>query len=135
MNNKILIVDDNENILQVMQDILDTEDIESVICKSGKEALEEIEKEIYLAAIIDINLPDMNGRDILSALKKRNHFSQAYVLTGAPSMIELSDFIDLGAVDFFAKGELDLSYIVESIKFGMKRQQKWRSLFKAFSSN
>ena len=133
MNDKILIVDDNENILQVMQDILDTKGIESVICKSGKDALVEIEKEIYAAAIIDINLPDMNGRDILSALKKRNHFSQAYVLTGAPSMIELSDFIDLGAVDFFAKGELDLGYIVESIQFGIRRQKKWRTLFKSFS--
>ena len=135
MNKKILIIDDNENILQIMQDILETEGIESVICHSGKEALQEIENEIYAAAIIDINLPDMNGREILSALKKRNHFSQAYILTGAPSMIELSDFIDLGAVDFFAKGELDLKYIIESIQFGIKRQTKWRSLFKTFTNN
>ena len=38
MNNKILIVDDNEAILEVMKDILETAGIESVICNTGAEA-------------------------------------------------------------------------------------------------
>ena len=48
-------------------------------------------------------------------------------------MVELSEFIDLGAVDFFTKGNLDLPYITESVKFGMKKQLKWRQLFKVFT--
>ena len=132
MNKKILIVDDDDAILVVMQDILENAGLESVICKTGGEALTEIDREVYSAAIIDINLPDMHGREVLSALKKRNHFSHAYVLTGAPSMVELSEFIDCGALDFFAKSELDIPYIVESIQFGLKRQEKWKSLFRTF---
>ncbi|MCM8533096.1 MAG: response regulator [Lentisphaeraceae bacterium] len=133
MNEKVLIVDDNETISEVLKDTLEAEGFSVVLCATGTEALAEIENGIYSSAVIDINLPDMNGRDILQSLKKRNHFSQAYILTGAPSMIELSEFIDLGAVDFFTKGELDLKYIVESLKFGAKRQNKWRQVFREFS--
>ncbi|MCM8538606.1 MAG: response regulator [Lentisphaeraceae bacterium] len=134
MNEKVLIVDDNETISEVLKDTLEAEGFSVVLCATGTEALEEIENGIYSSAVIDINLPDMNGRDILKSLKKRNHFSQAYILTGAPSMIELSEFIDLGAVDFFTKGELDLKYIVESLKFGAKRQNKWRQVFREFTA-
>ena len=111
MNGKILIVEDNHNMSTVMHDILKNEGIESVICETGQAALEKINDEVYSMALIDINLPDMNGRQILEALKKRNHFSMAYVLTGAPSMVDFSEFIDLGAVDFFAKSDISFEIV------------------------
>ena len=134
MNKKVLLVDDNETILEVLTDVMEAGGLDSVICKTGAEALDCIEKEIYSSAIIDINLPDLNGREVSAALKKRNHFSQAYILTGAPSMVELSEFVEMGAVDFFTKGNLDISYIIESVKFGIKRQNKWRQIFKDFKA-
>ena len=76
MNNKVLLVDDNEVILEVLADTLEIEGIETVKCTTGAAALNEIAKEIYSTAVVDINLPDMNGREILTALKKRNHFTQ-----------------------------------------------------------
>jgi DNA-binding response OmpR family regulator len=133
VKNKILLVDDNETIIEILSDIFESEDIETVSCLDGASAIAEIDKNIYSSAIVDINLPDMNGRQILAALKKRNQFTQVYILTGAPSMIELSEFIEAGAVDFFTKGELDLKYIVESVKFGIRRQEKWKQVFKCFA--
>ena len=134
MNNKILLVDDNEIMLEIIGDMLDTQNLEHVKCNCAKRAYELIEKDIYSMAILDINLQDGHGLDLLDAIKKRNQFTICYIITGAPKMHMLSEFIAHGADDFFAKGQMDMKHILDTVQLGFKKQANWRSLFSLFGT-
>jgi len=132
MNGKVLLVDDNETILEVLGDLLEAEGYGYLKCRNGAEAVRAIRKEIYSAAIIDINLGDMHGLEILDEVRGRNQFTQSYILTGEPSMHMLSEFIEHGAMDFFAKSRMNTEYILKILQQGFERQEHWKSLFSLF---
>ncbi|MCL2062865.1 MAG: response regulator [Candidatus Cloacimonetes bacterium] len=74
MKNKVLIIDDEEVICEVAQEMLELIDVEAFIAMNKKEAMscfQENQHEIALA-ILDYNLPDTNGVDILNELFKIN---------------------------------------------------------------
>ena len=74
MNKKILIVDDCDSISEVLKDVMAISGIEGVVCATCSEALQKLEEDTYNAAIIDINLPDGHGLQILKAIKGKNPF-------------------------------------------------------------
>ena len=135
MNKKVLIVDDNKEIPEVLQRALKGVDIESQICYSAEEALEFLEKENILVIITDLWMPGLNGLELLQAIKAKNHYSIVFCMTGDPSMFSLSDALDYGAADFFVKATLDLEYIIQSVEFAFKKQANWRNIFPHFIKN
>jgi DNA-binding response OmpR family regulator len=58
---RILLVDDEKDIVEMLADILSTHGFEVDGAHSADEALERIRETIYDAAILDFNLPDMDG--------------------------------------------------------------------------
>jgi CheY-like chemotaxis protein len=67
---KILIVDDNHELLRLLARLVEGEGWQPVTCVRGKEALSAVAKEVPAVAIVDVLLPDMMGYDIGAALKK-----------------------------------------------------------------
>jgi DNA-binding response OmpR family regulator len=58
---RILLVDDEKDIVEMLADVLSTQGFEVDSAYSAGEALERIRETIYDAAILDFNLPDMDG--------------------------------------------------------------------------
>lgn len=58
---RILVVDDQKDILEMLDEVLSTRGFEVDVAASAEEALERIRETIYDAAILDFNLPDMDG--------------------------------------------------------------------------
>ena len=58
---RILVVDDQKDILEMLADVLSVRGFEVDVAASAAEALERIKETIYDAAILDFNLPDMDG--------------------------------------------------------------------------
>ena len=58
---RILLVDDEKDIVEMLADILSNHGFEADRAHSAEEALERIRETIYDAAILDFNLPDMDG--------------------------------------------------------------------------
>jgi len=58
---RILVVDDEKDILEILTEVLSTAGFEVDAALSAQEALERIRDTIYDAAILDFNLPDMDG--------------------------------------------------------------------------
>ena len=73
MKIKVLIADDHAVVRRGLKDILiDEFDIESVKeASNGKEVLEELRKNAFDIVVLDLNLPDRNGYDLLIELKQR----------------------------------------------------------------
>src|SRR6266702_7817183 len=67
---KILLVDDNAELLRLLARLMEAEGWDAVSCARGKAALEALAKEVPAVAVVDVLLPDMMGYDVGAALKK-----------------------------------------------------------------
>lgn len=68
---KILIVDDDQNILRLYKEELEEEGYEIVTASNGQEALEQFEKEAPDLVTLDILLPDVDGIKLLRQMKEK----------------------------------------------------------------
>jgi two-component system, OmpR family, response regulator len=67
---KILLVDDNEELLRLLARLMESEGFEAVPCSRGRQATEALRKHQVSVAVVDVLLPDMMGYDVGSALRK-----------------------------------------------------------------
>lgn len=103
---KILIVDDRIENLISLEAILSNFDVTFVRAQSGMEALRETLKEDFALAILDVQMPEMDGYETLSIMRKRE--KTKYLPVIFVSAIHQSDLhiikgIETGAVDFIPK--------------------------------
>ncbi len=104
---KILMVDDSALMRRVICDIIDSDERFQVVDKAtnGLEALELLSEKTYDAVVLDVNMPRMNGLELLRRLKERGISAKvmmASTLTSEGAKITL-DALDLGALDFIHK--------------------------------
>jgi len=72
MSNKILIVDDEENIRYLYEQELLDEGYETILAKDGKECLEMVQKEVPDLIILDIRMPRMDGLEAIGKIIELN---------------------------------------------------------------
>lgn len=119
---RVLVVDDSLLMRKIISDMINSDDDLEVIdkAKDGKEALEKIFQLKPDVVTLDVNLPLLNGIEVLKEIMKRHPtrviMLSAYTQPGAGATIKA---LELGAVDFVAKpsGEvsLDLHRLKEEI--------------------
>lgn len=103
---RFLIVDDNEVNRKVVKAFLDKADYESVMIHSGVEALKLLKSDKkYNGILLDIEMPDMNGRDVAQAILKDSSISSIPViaLTGNVANADLQSYKDIGFKGYIAK--------------------------------
>ena len=61
---KILIVDDENDIAELISDILEDEGYDTVIANNGIDAIEKIEKDNFDLILLDIMMPDISGTEV-----------------------------------------------------------------------
>jgi len=87
----ILIVDDENLILHALSSAFRRDDMTVRIAASGKNALEELEKNVFHLCFLDIHLPDMNGLDIMKKVRKDSPSTKIVVMTATevdPEMLK-----------------------------------------------
>ncbi len=104
---KILLVDDSALMRSVLSDIINKDPRFQVEDKAndGVEALEILKKKTYDAVVLDVNMPRMNGIDLLKELQKnriRTRVMMASTDTMDGAKVTL-DALELGALDFIHK--------------------------------
>ncbi len=68
---KVLIVDDNQDITDLLSQFLNARGFENVVANNPKDGLEHIINEKYDVVLLDMAMPGFCGRDIISALEKK----------------------------------------------------------------
>ncbi|MBN2373490.1 response regulator [bacterium] len=100
---KILVVDDEPEVLLVLCKMLEEKGYKPIPCSNGAEAMEMICKERFYIGLIDIMLPDMDGIEILKESKKKNTLAEIIVITGHESIDLAIKAIKYQACDFLLK--------------------------------
>jgi DNA-binding response OmpR family regulator len=98
---RILVVDDDVNILRVFRSILEKEGYIVETAETGKVAFKKIKNENFDVWLVDVKLPDMDGTDLLR--KKANSKAIKIIVTGFSSEEVGKKAADYGADDFLVK--------------------------------
>ena len=112
---RILIVDDEKNIVSSLTSILSDEGYEVSMAGDGVEALELIQKDPPDLVILDIWLPGMDGIEVLKTLKSYNLGVEVLIMSGHGTIDTAVKATKLGAQDFIEK-PFSLDRITESIQ-------------------
>lgn len=87
---RILVVDDDRAIRFLLSEALLREGFEVSLARDGVESLEKLEKDDFDLVITDINMPRLDGIEMLKSMKKTGRKEKIIVMTGNPSALRLS---------------------------------------------
>jgi len=100
---KILIVDDEPDFTTALAKRLRSYGWNAETAEGGKEALEKVANEDFVAIVLDLKMPGLDGIETLKRLKKANPNLQIILLTGHGSIRDSVDAMKHGALDFLEK--------------------------------
>jgi DNA-binding NtrC family response regulator len=122
-NGKILIVDDEVDITEVLSEVLSETALEIQTAHNGKEALDKIHSEQFDAVLSDLNMPVMPGMELLRTLRKEGCYVPFVVLTGHGEKKAAIEALKLSAYDFLDKPWNDdqiISIMAKAIELGQQ---------------
>ena len=121
---KILVVDDNVQIVEVLNDFFALNSCQVHTAYTGSEALDVLAKEDIEVVILDVKLPDINGVNLLDTIKENKPSTSVIMATGYYDPKFVIDAMKKGASDFLIKPfELDKLMLI------MMRVLRERKLF------
>lgn len=100
---RVLFVDDESAIREVMKIELPRMGHDVVICEDGQAALKALEKHSFDAAIVDLRMPGMSGWDVIDHIKKVSPETEVVISTGHGDMEAAIQAVRRGAYDFLPK--------------------------------
>ncbi len=144
MKKKILIVDDQPDIVLMLTDRLSSLGYETVSAKNGKDALEKLEQQLPHLILLDLEMPEMTGMELLQALGKinvkKNGGSEpdgsigsdslslpVVVMTAHGTISKAVDAMRAGAYDFLTK-PIELEHLSLVLKKALAREALGRQV-------
>lgn len=103
MNKRILIVEDQVDIAELVAMHIRDLGIEATTCHNGREGLQLAQTENWAALILDVMLPDMDGLAIVRQLRFDRNPSPVLMLTAKSTEIDRVLGLELGADDYLTK--------------------------------
>jgi len=111
---RVLIVDDEELIGELLSDYLKEKGFEPFSIVSGEEAVKYVKRLRPHVVLLDIRIPDMNGLDVLQQIHELDPTVAVIMITGMHDEETARQALKLGAVDYIAK-PIDLEYLDTSL--------------------
>ncbi len=100
---KILIVDDEVNLLQSLSDVLKRKGYSVATARNGLEALEKLKERYFNIAIVDLKMPKMGGMELLEVMKERYPQTMVVILTGYGTIKNAVEAMKKGAYNYLIK--------------------------------
>lgn len=104
---RILVVDDEEPILELLRRILTRESFSVETTTSGKRALEMIQQSVPDLVLLDLKIPDMDGATVLESIRRTHGDLPVVILTGFPDSELVSQALKFSPITLLAKGATD----------------------------
>ncbi len=99
----LLVVDDDTAILDLIARFAERAGFDVVSCPGGREALAQLQHRPTDLAVVDLRMPDLNGLEVLRAIRDTVPGCGVILMTGAATIDSAVEAIKLGAIDYFTK--------------------------------
>ena len=124
MNKKILIIDDDTEILKMLGTILSNEDYEVLHAERGKEAIALFQSNPVDLVITDMSMPGMGGLEVLKAVKQLDENMEIIVLTGNATLENAVQALkEDGAFNFLTKPLENIEELLISVKRAIEKRK------------
>lgn len=128
-NIRVLIIDDEESLPIILKNELTQKGFEVTTAPDGRDGMKALEKNSFDVCLLDLNMPYLNGLDILNIASKQAIPTEFIVFTAYATVHTALESIRLGAYDYVTK-PCNLEKIILLIKKACeKRLMKQESLF------
>ncbi|MDA0738383.1 MAG: response regulator [Nitrospirae bacterium] len=107
----ILILDDDPDLCYLIQRLLHRESIDSIVATTGEEALEQLSSQPITLMLLDLHLPDMQGEELIRAIKTQHPTIPFIVVTGLGDELLAVKMLKSGARDYITKDERALELL------------------------
>jgi DNA-binding NtrC family response regulator len=111
----VLVIDDEVATRDLLSDILNDAGYLVEVAKNGKEAIKKCKKEPFDVALIDIELPDIKGIELLNTLKQIRPGLIRIIITGHPSIENAVKSVNEKADGYLLK-PINIEEMLEMIK-------------------
>lgn len=115
LSDSVLVVDDDPGVRVMLSSILNDEGYVVEAVENGKEAIKACEKSFFDVVLIDVELPDMKGTELLDRLKKIQPKMVRIIITGHPSLESAMKAVNERADGYVLK-PFEVTELLEKIK-------------------
>ncbi|RJQ45278.1 MAG: response regulator [Gaiellales bacterium] len=112
---RLLLVDDEEEFVRALAERLRLRDLEGRTALDGRQALEFVAGEAPDVMILDLNMPGIDGMEVLRRVRRDYPAVRVIIHTGHGNDLDEAEAWRLGVFDYLKK-PVDIDYLVERIR-------------------
>jgi len=120
---RILVIDDEITIQHTFARVLNQQGYEVKCIGTGAEAITLLNREQFDLLIVDKNLPDTSGLEIIYSAQELQQGAEVIIITGYASYESAIEALRLGVFDYLEKPFSTMGFVVEKIKRALLRQR------------
>ncbi|MBN1688665.1 MAG: response regulator [Candidatus Omnitrophica bacterium] len=113
--NKLLVVDDEPEICEFLQAFFEERDFQVEFATSGKDALAKVEKKPPQVMLLDVQMPGMDGMQVLKEVKKKHPKVKVIMVTAIETREKIEEAMRAGADNYITK-PLSLEYLEKDVQ-------------------
>jgi len=118
---KILLLEDDEVLSETLVELLESEDFEVIHVNDGEMALDATFVSRFDLMLLDVNVPFLNGFELLKSLRESGDMTPAIFITALSDVASLSHGFEIGADDYIKK-PFDFDELLIRIRALLKKQ-------------
>ena len=126
-NQTILVVDDDPDIREILKDRLESSGYRVLVAPGGKEGLELLEKQGPQMVLLDIEMPDMSGLEVLKEIRRREIDVTVVMITAYGTIERAVQAMKEGAYDFIPK-PFEPEHIALIVQKALERERLQRGV-------
>ncbi|OQX00546.1 response regulator [Candidatus Parcubacteria bacterium A4] len=118
MKDKILIIEDDEFLRELVFRKLESEGFEAIIACDGEEGLQKIKEEKPQLVLLDLILPNVDGFEVLERVKKDDSLASipVIILSNLGQREDIEKALKSGAADYLIKAHFTPGKIIEKVR-------------------
>ncbi len=120
---RVLVVEDERTIATLLELQLEARGLEVVVADSGEAALSRLRLSRFGCALIDKNLPGVDGLEVMRRAREMQPNCRCIMITAYGTMATAVDALRAGAVDFVEKPFDDLELVVQKVRNAIEQER------------
>ncbi|PKN10856.1 MAG: response regulator [Deltaproteobacteria bacterium HGW-Deltaproteobacteria-5] len=128
MKGKILIVDDEMSVRELLTGVFTDENYEVITTEDGNQALDILKRDNIDVIFLDLKLFGMNGIDLCRQIRDTKPMSMIFAITGWAPLFEIEECRQAGFDDYFEK-PLDMDMLLDAVAEAIKKLDRWKKRY------